>query len=586
MYLEKIKSPRDVKALPANSLPELAQEIRTALIQKASKTGAHVGPNLGVIEMTIALHRVFDSPKDKFVFDVSHQCYPHKMLTGRAQAYLDEQHYGDVSGYTNPEESEHDLFNVGHTATSVSLACGLAKARDCCGNNENVIAIIGDGALSGGEAYEGLNFAKELGSNLIIIVNDNQMSIAENHGGLYEHLRLLRETNGACECNYFKALGFEYRFLQDGHNIEKLCALFENVKGIDHPIVLHICTVKGKGYPYAEKNKEDWHFRPPFRIEDGDFRHHFTNENYDEIVYDYLSSKMKKDPKVVALVAAVPLTIGFDQSRRKKAGSQFVDVGIAEEHAIAMAAGIAKNGGKPVFATHASFYQRVYDQISQEICINNLPVTMLVRNASIWGMNDVTHLGIFDIPMISNIPNLVYLAPTNKEEYIAMLDWSLEQTEHPVAIRIPRNGVHHTLAKVDNDYSELNKNLVVRKGKQIAVIAVGDFFQLGEFVCDELRKKHSIEATLINPRYVTGLDESLLMNLLDNHELTLTLEDGILDGGYGQKVASFYGMTTMKVKNYGLKKIFIDRYRPDEVLRENRLVPELIIEDVLSHLKG
>lgn len=585
MYLEKIQSPNDVQKLSDDELLELAKEMRSALIQKASVTGAHLGPNLGVVEMTIALHRVFHSPVDKIVFDVSHQCYCHKMLTGRAQAFLDEDMYATVSGYTNPEESEHDLFHVGHTATSVSLACGLAKARDCVQGTENIIAVIGDGALSGGEAYEGLNFAKELGTNLIIIVNDNQMSIAENHGALYDNLQLLRESDGKAECNFFKALGLDYHFLRDGHDIFALCELFEQVKDINHPVVLHICTVKGKGYCFAEAEKEDWHFRPPFHIEDGDFRNHFNNENYDEIVYQFLNSKMHNDEKVVAVVAAVPLTIGFDENRRKAAGKQFVDVGIAEEHAVTMAAGIAKNGGKPVFATHASFFQRAYDQIAQDICINKQPVTLLVRNASVWGMNDLTHLGFFDIPLISNIPNMVYLAPTNKEEYIAMLDWSIEQTDYPVAIRIPRNGVHHTSQPVETDYSRLNKNLLVKQGEKVAIIALGDFFQLGESVCEELVQKTGIHASLINPRYITGVDVELLHSLLPTHELIITLEDGVLAGGYGEKVASFLGTEEVKVKNYGLKKEFVDRYKPDHILQMNRLTPDLIVEDICKILQ-
>lgn len=584
MYLENIQSPVDVKKLPSTALTELASEMRCALIKKASVTGAHLGPNLGVVEMMIALHRVFNSPVDKIVFDVSHQCYCHKMLTGRAQAFLNEDQYGDVSGYTNPEESEHDLFHIGHTSTSISMACGLAKARDCQHGSENVIAVIGDGALSGGEAYEALNFTKELGSNLIIIVNDNQMSIAENHGALYDNLKLLRESKGQVECNFFKALGLEYYFLENGHDISALCELFEKVKGIDHPVVLHICTIKGKGYRFAEQQKEDWHFRPPFHIEDGDFRNHFNNENYDEITYQFLNAKMKADPKVVAIVAAVPLTIGFDETRRRAAGGQFIDVGIAEEHAVSMAAGVAKNGGKPIFATHSSFYQRAYDQIAQDICINKQPVTLLVRNASVWGMNDLTHLGIFDIPLIANIPNIVYLAPTNKEEYVAMLDWSIEQTEHPIAIRIPRNGVHHISQSVDTDYSDLNKNLIVKLGRKVAILALGDFFQLGERVWEELAQKTGMNATLINPRYITGLDEELLCELKADHELIITLEDGILAGGYGEKVAGFFGGEKILVKNYGLKKEFIDRYKPDNILQENRLVPELIVEDICKIL--
>lgn len=581
-YLHHINSPADVKALDIAELKELASEIRSAMLEKISLCGGHFGPNFGMVEATIALHYVFNSPKDKFVFDVSHQCYVHKILTGRKDAFLEEEHYKDVSGYTNPAESVHDFFNVGHTSTSVSLACGLAKARDLVGGIENIVAIIGDGSLSGGEAYEGLDNVGALGTNMIIVVNDNDMSIAENHGGLYPHLAKLRETNGQAENNIFKCLGFEYHYIDNGNDIEPLIKVFESVKDAKHPVVVHIHTQKGCGFTFAEEDRENWHWRPAFYPETGETRRKMTGENYDNIVCDYLLDKMKKDPKVVALVAAVPLTIGFTKEKREQAGKQFVDVGIAEEHAVAMASGIARNGGKPVFATFSSFFQRTYDQISQDLCINKCPATLLVRNASVWGPNDVTHLGIFDIPMMSNIPNLVYLAPTNCEEYLAMLDWSIEQNKYPVAIRIPRNGVHHVTEKVDSDFSDLNKNLVTRKGGNIAVFALGDFYQLGEELCDYIEKEIGIAPTLVNPRYITGLDVDLLNSLKENHQVVLTMEDGVLDGGYGQKIASFYGPSAMKVMNYGLKKEFIDRFNASEILKENKIT----IEDMINDLKN
>lgn len=581
-YLHHINSPADVKALGIGELKELASEIRSAMLEKISLCGGHFGPNFGMVEATIALHYVFNSPKDKFVFDVSHQCYVHKILTGRKDAFLDEEHYKDVSGYTNPEESEHDFFNVGHTSTSVSLACGLAKARDLVGGTENIVAIIGDGSLSGGEAYEGLDNVGALGTNMIIVVNDNDMSIAENHGGLYPHLAKLRETNGLAENNIFKCLGFDYRYIDNGNDIEPLIKVFESVKDAKHPVVVHIHTQKGCGFSLAEEDRENWHWRPAFYPETGETRRKMTGENYDNIVCDYLLDKMKKDPKVVALVAAVPLTIGFTKEKREQAGKQFVDVGIAEEHAVAMASGIARNGGKPVFATFSSFFQRTYDQISQDLCINKCPATLLVRNASVWGPNDVTHLGIFDIPMMSNIPNLVYLAPTNCEEYLAMLDWSIEQNKYPIAIRIPRNGVHHVTKKVDSDYSDLNKNLVTRKGGNIAVFALGDFYQLGEELCEHIEKEIGIAPTLVNPRYITGLDVDLLNSLKENHQVVLTMEDGVLDGGYGQKIASFYGPSAMKVMNYGLKKEFIDRFNANDILKENKIT----VEDMINDLKN
>ena len=555
--------------------------MRTALLNKLSKTGGHIGPNLGMVEAIIAMHYVFNSPIDKFVFDVSHQSYPHKMLTGRKDAYLYEERFHDVSGYTNPEESEHDMFNIGHTSTSVSLASGLAKARDLKNDTENIIAVIGDGSLSGGEALEGLDFAGELKSNFIIIVNDNDMSIAENHGGLYKNLKKLRESNGANECNFFKAMGLDYIYENEGNDIEKLIEAFTKVKDIDHPIVVHINTQKGKGYKFAEENKENWHWNFPFDIETGNVSLSF-GEDYGSITGEYLLNKMKKDPKVTAVVAGVPTNIGFTSEKRKEAGKQFIDVGIAEEHAVAMISGIAKNGCKPVFATYSSFIQRTYDQISQDLCINNNPATILVNGASIYSMNDVTHLGIFDIPLISNIPNIVYLAPTSKDEYLAMLDWSIEQTQYPVAIRIPSNDVISDNRHVDTNYSNINKYQLDVKGSKVAILALGDFYQLGEEVSKEIEKELGFIPTLINPRYITGLDETMLQELQNNHDMIITLEDGILNGGFGEKIASFYGTADMKVKNYGFKKEFIDRYDVKEIMNENGITKEQIIKDILK----
>lgn len=578
--LDKIESPKDLKPLSISELKELAEEIRSALLKKLSIHGGHFGPNFGMVEAIIAMHYVFESPKDKLVFDVSHQSYPHKILTGRKDAFLYENHYDDVTGYTNPEESEHDWFNVGHTSTSISLASGLAKARDLKGENYNVIAIIGDGSLSGGEALEGLDFAGEQKSNFIIVVNDNDMSIAENHGGLYKNLKELRASNGTCECNLFKAMGLDYLYVNNGNNLESLIDTFKKVKDIDHPIVVHINTEKGKGYKFAEDNKENWHWTMPFDIETGKPTVSFDGEDYGDLTAKFLLNKMKKDEKVVAIVAAVPTNIGFTKERRLEAGKQFVDVGIAEEHGIAMASGIAKNGGKPVFATHSSFMQRTYDQLSQDLCINNNPATILVNTASVYGMNDVTHLGLYDIPMISNIPNMVYLAPTSKEEYFAMLDWSIEQTEHPVAIRIPCNGVISDGKAPDTDYSDINKFKVEQKGEKIAILALGDFYQLGEELAKEIKEKLNITPTLINPRYITGLDEELLNELKQNHNQVITLEDGILEGGFGEKIASFYGNTDMKVKNYGIKKAFYDKYDVKELLKANKLTPQQILAEI------
>ena len=583
MYLEKINSPADVKKLSVDEMTVLAEEMRKALLFRLSKHGGHFGPNFGMVEATIAMHFVFESPKDKIVFDVSHQSYPHKMLTGRKDPYLDADKFDDISGYTNPDESEHDFFTVGHTSTSVSLASGLAKARDLKGEEGNVIAVIGDGSLSGGEALEGIDFAGEMDTNFIIVVNDNDMSIAENHGGMYRNLKLLRDTEGKAECNLFKAMGLDYVFVKDGNDISSLIKAFEGVKDSKKPVVVHIVTQKGKGYAPAEKDKETWHWHMPFDPETGKSLFDFEGEDYGTVTCDYLLEKMQADKSVCAITSATPTVFGFTPDVRKKADKQFMDVGIAEEHAMALASGIAKNGGKPFYGVYSSFLQRTYDQLSQDVCINKSPVTIAVFAASVYGMNDVTHLGIYDIPMISNIPELVYLAPVTKEEYLAMLDWSLEQNEHPVAIRVPAS-LDSDGKPFTKDLSKLNKYEMTQKGSQVAVIALGSFYGIGVEAAKLIEEKTGVKATVINPYYITGIDNEMLESLKADHKTVITLEDGVLEGGFGEKIARFYGDSHVKNLCFGLEKKFYDRYDPAEVLKENHLTPEQIAEDVIKTL--
>ena len=583
MYLEKIQGPEDVKKLNVNEMQELAVEMRKALLTKLSKHGGHFGPNFGMVEATIAMHYVFDSPNDKIVYDVSHQSYPHKMLTGRKDAFLYEEHYDDVSGYSEPDESAHDHFIIGHTSTSVSLACGLAKGRDLCGGKENVIAVIGDGSLSGGEALEGLDYASELKSNLIIVINDNDMSIAENHGGLYQNLKLLRDTDGKAECNLFKAMGLDYVFVKDGNDIRQLIDAFTQVKDSTTPVAVHICTQKGKGYAPAEQHKEQWHYCAPFNIETGESLYPMGGEDYSSVTADYLLKKMKEDPKVVAITSATPTVMGFTEDKRKEAGSQFVDVGIAEETAVALASGIAKNGGKPVYGVYSTFVQRTYDQLSQDLCVNNNAATIVVYAGTVFGMNDVTHLGLYDISMMSNIPNLVGIAPTTKQEYLAMLDWSIEQNAYPVYIRIP-GGVMEEGEAVTKDYSKLNTYEMIQKGSRVAIVALGTFLGLGKEVAADLEKKTGTAATVINPVYFTGIDTEMLESLKADHDVVITIEDGMLDGGFGEKITRFYGNSDMKVLNFGLKKEFLDRYDVQEVLTDNHLTKDQIVADITEVL--
>ncbi len=583
MILDKVNSPGDLKCLNLEELNTLADEMREFIIKKVNATGGHMGPNLGILETTIAMHYVFNSPVDKIVFDVSHQCYPHKILTGRKEGFTNPDMYFKYTGYTAPEESEHDIFKVGHTSTSVSLACGLAKARDLKGGCENVIALIGDGSLSGGEAFEGLDNAADLASNIIIIVNDNDMSIAENHGGLYKNLKELRESKGKCECNFFKSLGFDYIYVDEGNNIQEVIKALQKVKDINHPVVVHIKTLKGHGLKQAEQNKEAFHWIVPGMLDEQQSAPTVLPEDYNSVTKEFIMKKARQDKTLVVVNPATPGVHGFDPEFRQKLGRQYVDVGIAEEHAIAFSSALAKAGAKPVLAIMTSFVQRTYDQISQDLCLNNSPLTMLVY----WGglsNADATHLGSYDISMISNIPNIVYLAPASKEEYLAMLEYSYNQTEHSVAIRVPNTELISTGKKDDTDYSILNKYKVEYEGEKIAILGLGNFFKLAQDVKDEIKTKLNIDATLINPRFITGTDDELLENLKKNHQLVITLEDGILDGGFGEKIARYYGNSDMKVLNFGGKKEFTDRVPLEELYRRYHLTKELIVDDVKNCL--
>lgn len=581
MLLEKIQSPKDVKVLSMPQLHELAQEIRDGILNRDSNIGGHVGPNLGIVETTIAMHYVFNSPEDKFVFDVSHQSYPHKMLTGRAFGYYDNNRFQEISGYSSPAESpEYDQFELGHTSTSISLASGLQKARDIKGTKENIVVLIGDGSLSGGEALEGLDEVGELGTGIIIIVNDNEMSIAENHGGLYKNLALLRATNGKAECNLFRAMGLDYEYVADGNDVETLIKTFQEVKDIDHPIVVHIHTEKGKGYAPAEQNKEPWHWSMPFDIETGKPKVEGGGEDYGNMTAEYLLEEMKKDKHLVAVTSGTPTVAGFFKNRREEAGAQHVDVGIAEEQAVAMISGMAKGGIRPVYNVYSTFIQRTYDQIAQDLCINGNPAVINVFCASLYGMNDITHIGFYDIPMLSNIPNLVYLAPTCWEEYKAMMAWGIQQTAHPVAIRVPGGAVTHSDELFDEDYSKLNRFKMTHKGSKVAIVALGAFYGLGKQVAALLKEQKGINATLINPRYITGLDEEMLESLKADHEKVITLEDGALEGGFGEKIARFYGDSDMRTLCFGIKKGLYDRYDYQQLAKDNELTPEQIVARV------
>ena len=592
MYIEKIQSPADLKGMDIATLNIVADEVRQAVLNRVSKHGGHVGPNLGFVEATVALHYVFNAPEDKFVFDVSHQCYPHKVLTGRAAGFLGNvDDMNAISGYSSPAECpEYDNFEVGHTSTSISLATGLQKARDVKGTKENIIAIIGDGSLSGGEAFEGLDEASELGTGIIIVVNDNEMSIAENHGGIYKNLRALRESRGECEHNWFKAWGFEYKYLEEGNDIEKLIEVFRSVKDTDRPTVVHIHTEKGHGYAPAVNDKEAWHWGMPFNLDDGSRPVRNADgtvpevkpcETYPELFSDWMLNEMKHDKTLIAVTAGTPTAAGFTADKRNQAGSQHLDMGIAEEQAVAMISGMAKGGLRPVWSVYSTFIQRTYDQIAQDLCINSNPAVINVVGGGVNSMNDITHICLFDIPMLCSIPGLIYLAPTTCEEYFAMMRWAILQDKKPIAIRVPSNGVVHTTEKVDEEYSYESKYKVMHEGSKVAIIAAGSFYQKGENVVRLLADK-GIDATLVNPRYLNEVDADTLEALKTNHKLVVTLEDGCKDGGFGERIASYYGTSDMKVLVCGVKKGLYDRYDVEQLLKDNRLLDEQIVEDVLA----
>ncbi len=581
MLLEKVMSPQDIKSFSIEQLKTLSEEIRSGVLNRDSNIGGHVGPNLGIVEATVAMHYVFNCPEDKLVFDVSHQSYPHKMLTGRAFGYIDNARLNEVSGYSSPSESPvYDQFELGHTSTSISLATGLQKARDIRGTHENIVAVIGDGSLSGGEAMEGLDEAAELGTGIIIVVNDNEMSIAENHGGIYKNLQLLRQTGGKAECNWFKAFGLDYEYVENGNDLEALINVFNKVKDTTRPIVVHIHTQKGKGYRPAEEHKEEWHWSMPFDIETGKPKVEDSSETWGDLTGQFLLEEMKRDKKLVCVTSGTPTVAGFTKERRLEAGEQFVDVGIAEEQAVAMVSGMAKGGIHPVYNVYSTFIQRTYDQLAQDLCINGNPALINVYLGSLYGLNDITHVGFYEIPILSNIPGLVYLAPTCWEEYLAMMKWGIRQEKYPVAIRVPSGAVNHSDESFEEDYSRLNRFSTTRHGSGVAIIGVGACHSLALHTADMLKEKKGILATVINPRYLSGIDVEALDLLKNDHHTVITLEDGVIEGGFGEKIARYYGADRMRVFVHGIKKGLYDRYDYTQMARDSRLTPEQIIEDV------
>lgn len=570
-YLERIESPADVRRLSLSELQELCDEIRSALIRTVEVTGGHLGPNLGFVEASVALHYVFDTPADKIVFDVSHQCYTHKMLTGRKRAYLDPEHYDEFTGFTNPDESPYDLFRAGHTSQAVSLACGLAKARDLLGERHRVVAVLGDGSLSGGEAFEGLDNASTVGGNLIVLFNDNEMSIAPNSGGVYQNLAELRRTRGASENNFFRTLGLDYRYVEEGNDVGALVAALKEVRDCSHPVVVHIHTRKGKGHAWAEAHPEEAHSiaRAGVAAPGGD--------TYQSITRAYLRQKMARDPRVIVVNAGAPSGVGLTPEFRAQCGAQFFDTGITEQHAVAFSAGLARGGAKPVFMVMATFAQRAFDQFVQELGLNRCPATVLVFGAGFYDI-DATHAGTLDIVMTANMPGITCLAPATREEYLEMLDWSLDQQSRPVVIRVPERMLSGEAGVFDPDHP--GRWHVERHGSHIAFLSLGSTVDLARRAARLLEQRDCVSPTIIEALNYSSFDEELLDGLLENHSIVVTLEAGILCGGFGEKVARYFGKTPMRVVCYGGKKEFLDRVPTEEFFTIYHFTPEDIASDI------
>ncbi len=569
--LNQISSPADLKKLDIKQMQKLAEEIRTLILEKDAAEGGHLGPDLGIVEATIAYHYVFDAPKDKIVWDVSHQTYPHKMLTGRALAWLDPDHYHDVTPYTNPDESPYDYYAVGHTSTSIALATGMAKARDLMGNHENIMALIGDGSMTGGLAYEGLNNAAIEPHNLVVVVNDNQMSIDDNVGGLVTALKKLRDSNGETKENPFTEMGFDYRYVADGNDIESMIKAFEAVKDVDHPILLHINTLKGKGYQPAIDNEEAHHWVMPFDLKtDKTTVPMPEGPTANSVAMDVMKEHIEDGDKIMAINAAIPGVFGLDEIKEKYPAN-YHDVGIAEQESIAFAAGMAKEGAIPVLFENSTFLQRAFDQLSHDVAANDLPVVMMVAGGGMSGTSK-THLGIFDQVMVSNLPNWIYLAPTTLAEEKAMMEWAIKQRKHPVAIKMPTKRVPEG-QEFSHDYSEIKYD--IKPGKDVALLALGDMYSmLGEKVADKLG------ASLVNPVSANILDKDTLDKLANENKVIITLEDNLLDGGFGEKVASYLGDKDVKILNYGQKRVYTDQVPLKQILKDNRMTVDQIVEDV------
>lgn len=616
MVLDKIQKENDIKKLDEEQLKELADEIREFLIEKISRTGGHLASNLGVVELTMALHLTLNFPEDKLIWDVGHQSYTHKLLTGRKDGFDDLRKYGGMSGFPKRKESPCDAFDTGHSSTSISAGLGYVAARELLGEEHNVVSVIGDGSLTGGMAFEALNNASRLKSNFIIVLNDNNMSISENVGGMSKYLNGLRTAQAYTDLKkgvedtlkripgrgdrivsqirktksgikqllvpgmFFEDMDITYLGPVDGHDIKKLVRVFHEAKRVDHAVLVHVITKKGKGYAPAEENPAKFHGLGPFDIETGEPKEAGGPDSYTQVFSKVLLDIAKKDEKVAAITAAMADGTGL-AAFAKRFPQRFFDVGIAEEHAMTFAAGLAAGGMKPVFAVYSSFLQRAYDQALHDVCLQDLPVVIAVDRAGLVGSDGETHQGVFDISFLTTIPNMTVISPKNRWEMADMLRFAVD-FRHPIAIRYPRGAAYEGMRQFRAPV-EYGKSEVIYEEEDIAIIFVGHMAELADSV-RRILKETGYNCSLVNARFVKPLDEKLLEELAKDHKLFVTIEENVITGGFGEQVMDYVSRAALDVhvRNIGISDEYVEHGNVEVLRKEVGLDKDTIAKQAVS----
>lgn len=616
MILDRIQKENDIKNLTEEEINQLGDEIRQFLIESISKTGGHLASNLGVVELTMALHLCFDLPKDKIIWDVGHQSYTHKILTGRKEGFSSLRQYGGLSGFPKANESDTDCFNTGHSSTSISAGLGLAAAREITGEDYHVISVIGDGSLTGGMAYEALNNASQINKNFIIVLNDNNMSISENVGGMSTYLanfrtadayrdlkanvmnslkkvpvcgdkliESIRNTKSSIKQLLIPGMLFEEMGIitlgpVDGGNIKELIKVFNEAKRVDGPVLVHVMTKKGAGYEPAEKNPSRFHGAEPFDIETGKPLKKKEKSTYTDVISSVMCQLAEREPKLVGITAAMADGTGLAKFA-KEYPQRFYDVGIAEQHGTTFAAGLAKAGLKPVFAVYSSFLQRAYDQVLHDVCIQNLPVVFAIDRAGLVGSDGETHQGIFDISFLSSIPNMTVMAPKNKWELADMMQYAVS-FETPIAVRYPRGTAYDGLKEFRAPI-QLGKSETIAEGSGVALFALGSMVQTAEKVA-EMLKAHGIEATVINARFAVPFDKEKVTELAKNHKLLVTMEENVTSGGFGEHVASYVNENDLdiKVQVIAIPDAYVEHGNVDRLKEDIKIDANSVYEKVLN----